>query len=76
MIWSIAAGWWVLVFGVGRGSKGGNESAAAPARSGSHVEHEPAFFKMQWPTTSSQQQQQQQQQQGAATSSSHVEICV
>jgi hypothetical protein len=73
MIWSIAAGWWVLVFGVGRGSKGGNESAAAPARSGSHVEHEPAFFKMQRPTTSSQQQQQQQ---GAATSSSHVEIHV
>jgi hypothetical protein len=36
------------------------------------VEHEPTFFKTQWPTTSSQQQQQQ----GATTSSCHVEISV
>jgi len=42
-----------LVFGVGRGSKGGNELGAAPTRSGSHVEHELAFFNMEWPTTSS-----------------------
>jgi hypothetical protein len=26
----------------------------APAKSGSHVEHEPAFFKTQWPTTALQ----------------------
>jgi hypothetical protein len=44
-----------LVFGVGRGSKGGNESSAALAKSESHVEHELAFFNMEWPTTSSRQ---------------------
>jgi hypothetical protein len=35
-------------------SKGGNESANTHARSGSHVEHDPAFFKTQWPTIASQ----------------------
>jgi hypothetical protein len=45
-----------LVFGVGKGSKGGNECGFAFARSGSHVEHELAFFNMEWSTTSSQQQ--------------------
>jgi hypothetical protein len=44
-----------LVFGVGRGSKGGNESSAALAKSESHVEHELAFFNMKWPTTSLEQ---------------------
>ncbi len=47
-------GFWF--FGVGKGSKGGNESGVALARSGSHVEHELAFFNMEWLTTSSQQQ--------------------
>jgi hypothetical protein len=37
-------------FGVGRGSKGGNESAVAPLKNGSHVEHELAFFNTEWPT--------------------------
>jgi len=43
-----------LVFGVGKSSKGGNEFGVAPANSGSHVEHELAFFNMEWPTTSLQ----------------------
>jgi hypothetical protein len=38
--------------GVGRGLKGGNKSGAAPVKNGSHVEHELAFFNMEWPTTS------------------------
>jgi len=43
-----------LVFGVGRGSMGGNESGATPARNGRHVEHELTFFNTKWPTISSQ----------------------
>jgi len=43
-------GFWF--FGVGKGSKGGNESGVALVKSGSHVEHELAFL----PTISSQQQ--------------------
>ncbi len=50
--WSIAIGWWVLVFGVGKGSKGGNEFGVTLARNGNHLEHELAFFNTKWPTTS------------------------
>jgi hypothetical protein len=39
-------------FGVGRGSKGGNESVATPIKNGSHVVHELTFFNTEWPTTS------------------------
>jgi hypothetical protein len=40
-----------LGFGVGRGSKGGNEFGAAHVKNGSHVEHELAFFNTEWPTS-------------------------
>jgi hypothetical protein len=39
-------------FGVGRGSKGGNESGVALVKNGSHMEHELAFFNTEWPTIS------------------------
>ncbi len=43
-----------MVFGVGKGSEGGNEFGATLAKNGSNVEYELTFFNTKWPTTSSQ----------------------